>query len=343
MLLPALAREGLDVRFLALESRSGDGFVHAMREAGVAVTPLPIRGDVDPGAARRIAGLIHRLRPAIVHTHLIHADLYGQVAAMIRRVPAVSSVHSTHGFYRHPLFKRPAQLGARIARRTVAISDHVGDFLQASRIVPPDRLRVIKYGIDLGQWAPATGTGSNQECVIASAARFVPGKGLDFLIEGFGLLAKRGVSARLVIAGDGPERSRLEGLAGRVVGGDATVEFPGFLDDVRPLLGRADVFVFPTTTFPEGFGLSALEAMAIGLPVVATRVASLPEIVQDGVTGRLVDPESPAELADALTELARNSELRAAMGKAGRQRAEAHFSLDRMTREIIDLYHEVLR
>jgi glycosyltransferase involved in cell wall biosynthesis len=144
---------------------------------------------------------------------------------------------------------------------------------------------------------------------------------------------------RLLVAGDGPLRTDLEREANAV---DARVDFLGFVPDIQRFLNACDILAFPTQPeFGEGFGLAALEAMAASCPVVATAVASLPEVVSAGETGLVVDPESPDELAAALVTLAEDATLRRAMGKRGRERARAEFSLGAMVERTIAVYEEV--
>ena len=152
-------------------------------------------------------------RPDLVHTHLIHADVHAQLAARLARVPAVSTVHGAHGFYRRRPSRSAATLAGRMARRTIAISHHVGRMLIDQRIVTPDRLRVVHYGIASESWTstPAERQEARRELGVADhevavgiAARLIPGKGHDVLIRSVAEARRRGCPLRLLVAGAGP-------------------------------------------------------------------------------------------------------------------------------------------
>jgi glycosyltransferase involved in cell wall biosynthesis len=160
-----------------------------------------------------------------------------------------------------------------------------------------------------------------------------------YLVRALAALRQEIPDVRLEIAGSGPERAAVEcevqslGLAGSVV-------FLGWQHDLERVLPGWDVFVQPSLT--DSFGIATLEAMAAGLPVVATGVGGLRELVEDGRTGWLVPPADPAALAKRLRDLALNPAQRRAMGMAGRERARAHFSVERMVAEIQKIYDELL-
>ncbi len=145
----------------------------------------------------------------------------------------------------------------------------------------------------------------------------------------------------LLIAGAGEERVRLEALAAKYCPPDR-VRFLGFVSDVEAFLAACDIVAFPTDGYAEGFGLTALEAMAAARPVVATRYASLPEVVEDSVTGVLVTPRSVDDMHGALVGLAKDQARRTAMGRAGAQRAGEVFRLDRMAAATRAVYDEVV-
>ena len=198
------------------------------------------------------------------------------------------------------------------------------------RLAPPERIRVVHYGIDAERWArDAPPRSAAREAfsvadpalVIGIAARLIDGKGHETLIEAVGkAIREDGIPAVLLVAGAGEERESLERLAAAHCP-PGRVRFLGFVPDVETFLTACDIVAFPTDGHGEGFGLTALEAMAAARPVVATRFASLPEVVEDGVTGVLVLPSSVESLRAALVELARNPDRRAAMGEAGARRA----------------------
>ena len=175
--------------------------------------------------------------------------------------------------------------------------------------------------------------------IIGTACRLVPIKGIVYLIRAVALLCQDMSDLRLEIAGSGPERTQLENEV-RLLGLTDRITFLGWQMDVDTLLARWDIFVM--SSLEEGLPIAALEAMASGLPVVATSVGGVPELVEDGRTGWLVPPQDPAALAERLRALLLHPEQRLAMGAAGRARARDCFSIDRMVASISKIYDNVL-
>jgi glycosyltransferase involved in cell wall biosynthesis len=350
-LLPALTERGHEVAMVAIVAPGGQPWVDALRERGVETITLPAGPDLNPMDVVRLVREIRRWKPDLVHTHLIHADFHGQVAAQLARVPAIMSVHGSHPFY----FRQPGKVAAtaagRAARLTIAISEFVGRMLTETKIVKPERVRVVYYGIRAELWAPDPADRSearaefgvgDDDVVVGVASRLYPEKGHDTLIRAVAVARRNGCDLRLFVAGQGELREELEALARSEGLGDA-VRFLGFVPNVRRFMGGCDMIAFPTTPrFGEGFGLAALEAQAAGCPVVATRVDSLPEVVADGETGVLVPPDNVEALAGALTELAGDPGRRRQMGTNGQERAVKAFSFDAMIDGTIKVYEEAL-
>jgi glycosyltransferase involved in cell wall biosynthesis len=351
-LLPALGERGVEAAVMLLAKPGGEAFAEALGARGIEAWTVPAGPDLNPAVVWRVMAELRRRRPDLLHTHLIHADLHGQVAARLAGVPAVSSVHGTHPFYLRQPYLSAASLAGRLARRTIAISHHVGRMLTEARIAAPERVRVVHYGITVDKWRStpdergdirrAWGV-DNGEFVVGIASRLFPEKGHDALIRAVALARRNGHSMRLLIAGVGQLQPQLEALV-RAEGLGEVVSFLGFVSDVRRFMAGCDVIAFPTTPrFGEGFGLAALEAQAAGRPVVATRVASLPEVVADGETGLLVEPDSVEALADGLTILATDASQRKRLGANAQERAAKSFSLEAMVDGTLAVYEEVLR
>lgn len=350
-LLPSLIDRGLDVEMALLMDPGGELFADALRARGVQVWVLPAGPDLNPMALGHLVGELRRRRPDLVHTHLIHADVHAQLAARLVGIPAVSSVHSAHPWYVRQPYRSAASLAGRLARRTIAISHHVGRMLADARIVPPGRVRVVHYGITVDDWVSTAaerrkgrrelGIGDD-EIAVGIAARLIPGKGHDSLIRSVAAARGQGQRLRLLIAGSGPLQGQLEALA-EAEGLGQTASFLGFRTDMRGFMAASDVVAFPTSpSLGEGFGLTALEAQAAGRPVIATGVAALPEVVANGETGVLVDPDSLEALTDALIALAADAPLRERLGANGRERAAKCFSIDAMVDGTLAVYREVL-
>jgi glycosyltransferase involved in cell wall biosynthesis len=330
-LLPALADRGVDVRFLGLDdpARAPDPFYEQLR---VPYDRLRARRDVDPLLAARVARAVRRVRPDVVHTHLVHADVYGVLAART----LVSTKHNDDPFRAGP-FRFVERLLVRRAARVIAITEALARF-QVERVgIPAEKLVIIPYGLDdlpepWGENPPDPVRPGAR--VLLAVCRLEEQKGVDVAVRALAHARGRQLDAELVVLGEGPERPRLEALA-RERG--VPVHLPGRVPDVAVWLRSAEVLVHPVRW--EGFGLAVLEAMLAGLPVVASRVSSLPELVADGETGVLVPPDDPEALA---TGIERALEARARLGAAGRRRARERFSVARMADATLAVYEETL-
>jgi glycosyltransferase involved in cell wall biosynthesis len=202
------------------------------------------------------------------------------------------------------------------------------------------KLSVVHCGLDVSRFAEVARNGRPGPLEILNVGRAVPVKGQSLLIEALAALTRRGVDARLTVVGDGPQAGELHELADRL-GVAGRVEFAGAVgqDAILGYYERADVFATPS--FAEGLPVVLMEAMATGLPVVASRITGVPELVEHGVSGYLVAPGRVDELVDALERLASASPAeRAAMGSAGREKVVAEFAIDRTAEALLGVYHE---
>jgi glycosyltransferase involved in cell wall biosynthesis len=186
---------------------------------------------------------------------------------------------------------------------------------------------------------PRTGTSTTGQFTIGVAARLAPVKGISFLIGAVALLREKIPHLRLVIAGDGPERPKLETQV-RASGLEKAVRFAGWIDDVAAELSSWDLYVQPSLA--EGLGISVLEAMAAGIPVVASDVGGLKEVIDDGATGFLIPPRDTGTLATKIERLASDATLRAKMGEAARAHVIEHFNLERESQAIRTAYEKLL-
>jgi glycosyltransferase involved in cell wall biosynthesis len=331
ILLPALAERGVEVRFLGLDdpARAPDPFYEQL---SVPYVRVPAPRDVDPLLALRVARAVRRARADVVHTHLVHADVYGALAARA----LVSTKHNDDPFRAGP-FRFVERALVRRAARVITITNALARF-QIERVgLPARKVVTIPYGLD----APPAAWGENppddvpaNARVLLAVCRLEPQKGVDVAVRALALMRSRFPDLELVVLGEGPERPRLEALAGELA---VPVHLPGRVPDVAAWMRRAALLVHPVRW--EGFGLAVLEAMLAGLPVVASRVSSLPELVASGETGVLVPPDDPAALAagieDALAAAPR-------LGQAAPRRAQEHFSVSRMADATLAVYEQIL-
>jgi glycosyltransferase involved in cell wall biosynthesis len=200
------------------------------------------------------------------------------------------------------------------------------------------KARIIYAGLSVPSDCPPRHRASS-EIVIGTAGRLVELKGIDYMLSAAAALLPEFPTLRVEIAGSGPEREKLEALAVRA-GLRDRIKFLGWIADIRPVLSGWDVFVMPS--LEEGFPIAALDAMGAGLPVIATPVGGVPELIEDGTTGWLVPPRNVESLTARLRLLLSDPELRLRMGAAGHARVRDHFSTAQMTANFAQLYDELL-
>jgi glycosyltransferase involved in cell wall biosynthesis len=308
---------------------------------------VDVRGglfDVADRAAdtfRWVARCIADFEPDVIH--IVFPVGWSCLAAVAASAAAgVATVVSLHGSdvtvgVQYPLCKAIAARSTRTAALVTAVSSALGEEAVRRGICGCNPLTIHNGVANPSAEPPAASARGPVRFV--SVGRFVPVKGFAELLHAFRLVADGGITARLVLVGDGPERRPCEALAKRLHVSDAVL-FAGWQphDQVLRELGRSDVFVL--ASHREGFAIVVAEAMAAGRPVVSTRVGGVPEVVEDGVTGLLVTPRDPRALADAMLGLARASRLRERMGRAGLQRARSLFTLERMTDQYVKAYAE---
>jgi glycosyltransferase involved in cell wall biosynthesis len=328
-LLPALRAHGIDPVFVGLDDPAGTlAPFYAELDADAVRVPCP--RDVDPRLLLDLRTALRKLAPDVVHTHLVHADLYGTLAA---RGPVVSTKHNDDPFRLGP-FRHVERLLTRRAGRVIAITGSLARFLVERVGIPERKVAVVHYGLDAlpRAWEenPATPLPERARVLLA-VARLEPQKGLDVLVRALPAIRERHPEAVVVVLGEGPERAALAAEG---------VHLPGRVGDVAAWYERAEVVVHPARW--EGFGLALLEAMLAARPVVASAVSSIPEIVAEGETGLLVPPDDAAALAAAVCSLLDDPARAAALGRAGLARARAEFSAARMAERTAAVYRELV-
>ena len=337
-LLPGLRARGWDVRMLMLhEGEPGArGFARALSGHGVPVDAIRLRADVDPRAFLNVTRYLARRRPVLLHTHLVHADVYGQPAAALARVPVrFSTKHGFNEFRENPHFALADRLVAGLADVHIAVSRGLARYLAETEGFAETGFEVVHYGI---RAAPAAPVFDGTQRVLA-VGRLIPIKGHIVLLRAFALALADLPELELRIAGTGPLDSALRMLAAEL-GIAQRVTFLGHVDPVQRAMEESSLVVVPS--LGEGFGLVALEAMERSRPVVASAVGGLTDIVRDGETGVLVAPGEAEPLARAIVELARDPERAARLGRAGRRRAVDCFSEERSLDGLERLYRAAL-
>jgi len=351
-LLPGLRARGIDARLWMLVEPGNpvSEVVDRAAALGVPVERIPIRRHLDPGLGRRLVARLRDVRPDLVHTHLIHADLYGIPAARRAGVRAViSSRHNDDRFRRWPPVRALSRWLWRQTDAGIAISEAIRRFAIAVEGVPPAKIHTVHYGLDPASVRAAPGARARLRAaldlppdtpLIGSVCRLIAQKGLDDALSGFARAAGDFPAAHYVIAGEGPLRAALEAQAARL-GLAGRTHFLGWRSDAAEVLAALDVLLAPSRW--EGFGLVFLEAMALGVPVISTQVSAIPEVVADGKTGWLVPPGDPPAIAGALRTALGDPAERARRAEAGRQRLDAQFTVEAMVDRTLAVYQEAWR
>jgi glycosyltransferase involved in cell wall biosynthesis len=273
---------------------------------------------------------------------MVHADVYGSVAAHATRTPFVSTRHNDDRYLLGP-FRLVDRAFMHGVRRIVAISDAVREF-HARAGLPARKLVTIHYGLDEPPQTPSEVTPADAGLppdapLVVSVARLIEQKDHATLLAAFARVHARRPEARLALLGWGRLEQQIRARV-RELGLDEVVHVLGRVEP-RDWLVRAQVFAH--TPRWEGFGIVLLEAMLTGLPVVATEVSAIPEIVVPGETGALVGAGDDGAVAEALLGLLGDAQRRRAYGEAGLRRAREEFSVARMTERTIEVYGEALR
>jgi glycosyltransferase involved in cell wall biosynthesis len=332
-------------RLTVCNLRSRDPGAELLRSAGVPV----IETAVPSASPRTLPALLRAARASradLIHAHGYSAANYGRIAGRLLRIPVVVHEHAILRVRPHQyLFDWATR---HWTTRGVAVSSAVARFMVRGRSVPADRIEIIFNGIDLSRFRAAArlSRASARAAfgwpagvpVIGSAARFRREKGLEVFFEAVRRLAPRFPKLLCVMAGDGEDREGLlrraaaEGLKDRIL-------FPGFVEDIPRFMRALTLLVIPS--LQEGFPYSALEAMAGGTPVIASRVGGLPELIDDGETGLLVPPGDASALAAGIERLLGDEALRRRLAENA-ARAAGAYGLNHYVDRMAALYRELV-
>jgi glycosyltransferase involved in cell wall biosynthesis len=323
-------------------------YTKTLEHAGISVVMFVTQKYPDVRLFLKLKCYIAQGRFQIVHTHLIHADFYGTLAAKLDGIPVIVSSRHNDDRFRH--YKALIWLNRFLARwqtKIIVISDWVGKFLQEIEGIPTDKIVRIHYGLQpetlAEQYEPQY---VRQQLlipagvpVIGTIGRVTEQKGHTYLLQAIAKVKTQFPELRVVILGDGELRTELERQATNL-GVETNVIFTGYRKDAIKLLSGFDFFVFPSLW--EGFGLVLLEAMALRKAIVASAVSAIPESVLDGQTGILTPPKNVDKLADAILTLLRDHHLAQTMGDAGYEHLQKHFTVSNMVRGTDRLYTSCL-
>ena len=282
---------------------------------------------------------VRRTRPDVIHTHLFDADLVGTLVARACGVRCCSTIHSGT-FFEARRHRWRYRCLALLVSRFFPVSQALSDVLVQRCRVPAARAHVIRNGIDMTRFAPSPARDGavTRGPIIGTLARLIPSKGIRILLDAIPHLLQKYPEALLLVGGGGEEQEALERQA-RALGIADRVVFVGPVQDPRDFYRRLDVFVLPS--LDEAFGLVVLEAMAMGLPVIGTRVGGVPEVLTHGVNGWLVEPGDSAVLAAGLRTLWADPILRRRVAEEGRRTA-VRFDVTRAAAELQAEYERMV-
>jgi glycosyltransferase involved in cell wall biosynthesis len=317
---------------------------NAALKAGVESHLIPCRGQIDRSVPAAVRELARQTQADVVHAHGYKADVYTWLAMRSTQTPLVSTCHNWLDT------NLTVRIYGAIDRRTlrrfnavVAVSGEVRDRLLSAG-VRQDRIRLIRNGVNLRPFTDAermreTRRHQDGPLTIGMAGRLSPEKGADIFLRAAAEVLHQRPAARFSIAGDGPDRAKLEQLIAQL-GLGSSVSLLGRTDDMPAFYSSIDIQV--SASRQEGLPITLLEGMASGLPIVATQVGAVPQLVRDGETGLLVGTENPAALANAMLRVIDDPSLRTSLGDRGRHLIAEEFSADRMAAEYLNLYRNVL-
>lgn len=324
-----LKSRGHDVHFFA----SSDEVAGRVINAGVPVTKLGFRADLDIETFFRLYQVFRRIKPHAVVLNSERDLRLGGAAAKLTGVKVRIHRKGITGVKNNPRYRWTYRY---LRSHTLCVAGAVRDEIAELGWVKPDSLRVIHSGVDIEKFKPDGSRNLRNrlgfdegDILIGAVARLSSIKGFGYLVEAMPAILAVHPTVKCVFAGVGRVKDELQFRASQM-GLGHKIKFAGFQDDAADAIRSLDIVAHPSL-HTEGLPNSLLEAMACGVPVVATPVAGIPEAVVDGVTGILVPPRDPSQIANALISLIGDRERMRQMGLAGRKRAEEHFNyLDKM-------------
>jgi glycosyltransferase involved in cell wall biosynthesis len=308
------------------------------------VVTLPMKGDLDVGLLGRLRRLIREVHPDIVHLHSRRgSDIWGALAGRLEGVPVVLSRRVDN-----PEARWVVNLKYRLYDEVVTISDGIRQVL-LSEGVPADKLHCVLSAVDTQQYQPNrqhldwfrdTFQIAPDERVIGMVAQFIQRKGHQTLLDALPAVFAQHPRTKVILFGQGPIRDEIQARVQASPELAARVQLPGFRSDLDQILPCLDILAHPA--FMEGLGVSLLQAAACGVPLVGGRAGGIPEIIQPGLNGELIEPGDVNALASALNTLLASADLRQRYGESGRKWVETHFSIAAMVEGNWAIYNRTL-
>ncbi|MEK7143073.1 MAG: glycosyltransferase family 4 protein [Patescibacteria group bacterium] len=308
----------------------------------IEVETVPMRSKLDISSIKTIRSLIKQLKVDLIHIHGTRAGFLARLSAVGMKVPVIYTEHLWTKQYRlKNIFKNQIQLIGLwfldiFTTLNIAVSQAVKDFMIDSQISHPGKVRVIYNAIA----APRKQAKifSSDKIILGTVGTLNFQKGIQYLIEAMPHVLREFPKIRLEIVGEGPHKAHLEKEVEKLKL-SKTVFFTGFVKDIQNKMSEFDLYIQPSLS--ESFGLAIVQAMALGIPVVATNAGGIPEVVTTGKSGILVEPGHPKVIAEAIIELLRDKPRAKKMGKLGAEEAKIKFNLQDMIKETEKIYEEV--
>lgn len=328
-------------------------FVGTMQRRGVPTHVITLAPLVNPVALMRLATLLARERVTILQTHGARANVYGRLAGRLAGVPVIiSTIHNSLrdyeiGGFKRGLYHAMSRVTLPFVDRIICVSEALKKDLAEDCPAAAGRAVTIYNGVDAARFGASAKSDEvrnsfrvGQGPMLLVVGRLTEQKGHRYMLEALANLVAEWPTIRCLFVGDGELRSNLQALAAQLGLLQACV-FAGTRDDIPDIVAAADVVVLPSLS--EGFPFALLEALAAACPVVATRVNGVPELVEEGKTGRLVPPRDSTALGVALAETLRDRDRSIAMAEEGRRLVQTRFTADRMVADTVAVYESLLR
>ena len=349
VLLKGLREQGIDAHLIILTQPNSpmNNMIAEAEQHGIPIHNVTIYRHYDLTVVWRIRKILRDIQPDIVHTHLIHADLYGWLGAKIAWAKTIiSSRHNDDNFRYHRLIRLVSRVMWWLTDGGIAISGAIKKFVVDVEGARDDKIDVVHYGMDY-RWTPDEDIWSaykslrdelglpRDTVILGMVNRLVEQKGIPYALQAFQVIITEFPQVHLVIAGDGDGAETLKKQADKL-GISSNVHWLGWRNDAQALMGAFDVFLLPSLW--EGFGLVLLEAMARRIPIVASSVSAIPEVVAHGENGLLIPPRDVDGLVNAIRLLLNDRPLRKYMGLLGDERLEQVFHVQQMVNATIAVY-----
>jgi len=339
----AFAAMNLETVIVYLQNRSSSTLLEACGQRNIATVFSQISRLWKVHEWLSFLRAIRRIRPDVLHAHLHYATIVSVVVGALLRIPTFVTLHTLEepGFWSKTglrlrlMFALLNYLPCELICLTNRSKEAVLKYVPNKR----DRIHIIPNGLSTSDWKVSERRFASHDpsrpMVLLSVAVLRRLKGLHHLVHAHAVLSRRFPNLHLHVVGDGPERDNLEREAERVGCGERVV-FAGQRPDVREIMQSADMFVLPTLF--DALPTVIIEAMATGLPIIASRTGGIPEMIQDGENGLLVEPSNEDELIQACERLIRSPQLAARLGAAARERAERNFDLNVQVQRLVSVY-----